>query len=66
MSFVKCADFSCPSRSNCWRFVAPTAAEQDFQDFRRPSRSIRCEHYMHVTDQQKRAGKIKVRVLSTD
>lgn len=64
MSLVKCADHRCPSRANCWRFVAPAEAEQTFQDFRRRG-GDKCNDYIYVTDQQKRRGKPSVSVFST-
>lgn len=63
---TKCADNHCPSRGNCLRFCAPSAAEQSFADFGRQRRGSQCSYYIHVSDKDKRSwqrGSAKVFAL---
>ena len=55
IEITKCADHHCPSRANCWRFVAPARPEQSFADFGREN-ARECHNYWHVTDNEKRKG----------
>ena len=54
MDIAKCADHRCPSRGNCLRFTAPSSEFQFFGDFQRAPNELGCDHYIHVTDQDKR------------
>ena len=46
--FTKCADFRCPSKSSCWRFMAPASAEQEFADYGSiRGRYYRCNDYIN-------------------
>ena len=53
---TKCANTSCPIRSNCWRFAAPTAPNQSFAMFTWRREAKTCDDYIHVTDREKRMG----------
>lgn len=39
---AKCTDVKCPSREQCWRWVAPSDRWQSYADFDRPEDAERC------------------------
>ena len=49
-----CGDDTCPSRENCWRFIAPPSDRQSYMVFDRKGKD-RCDAFMALRPHQRKA-----------
>jgi len=46
VDIAKCQDHQCPSRDKCFRYTQPSMLFQNFAEFKRSERAVKCAHFI--------------------